>query len=264
MKLFLVAALCAIAVCVNSSAGLCSRAFADEGDGSPRSPYYDLNYLGNSPSGGMHVDLAYTKVQLGAIYYYRIYGVWPAKWSEVVSAGLVQVPLLGWKMEVIDPDDGEPAFNSDISYIPSADQAKPPQIAELLTRDEPQVRYTTLGVPHTYSQSLGAVSKHFDVSEYEDCLSNDKCLRMFAILGIVKSTLETYRELHGSYPSNWSEFLASGIGPIDEGSINPMTGERFYGDGRANDILYERLAPDSFRLIHVKANGEKPKLEITY
>jgi hypothetical protein len=62
----------------------------------------------------------------------------------------------------------------------------------------------------------------------------------WGITGILEDSLVHYYIEHKlQVAPTFDELLASGLTPIDANSINPLTGTRFYGDGRPIDFGYQ-------------------------
>jgi hypothetical protein len=235
----------------------------------PINPNFSPDDPGASTLRSSHADVALMMAQLGVGYYFRVFETWPDSWSQVTSAGLVQIPLYGFKMESIDPDDGTwgsggAGFNGDIAYLPP-NAGEPPMLAQLSNTESMELNYYKVGKPQTYRSMLTVFSEFDEKSpELANYIGDLPRLKLFAILGISRECLRLYHQLHRTYPASWEEFLASRLAPIDANSINPVTGHRFFGDGRANDVYYEKLSNDDYRLVDVGPNGSFPSTEFTY
>jgi hypothetical protein len=224
----------------------------------------DWSYPGWMSGHTGFTDLAFAQVMSGVQSYSRVYGHLPTSWAEVVNAQIWQTPLIGLNFEQIDPDDGRLDFFGDVLYSPLSN---PPSLMTLSYFGERKL--STQGqqvtVLPSYASEFGKVGEAY-VPEVAAMLGNDKLLRQFAILRGIQHSLNLYTVIHGHQPVTLAEFLASGLGPINEHSINPVTGLPFKGDGSANDILYKSYVGQSnaVGLFHVDSTGKTPNKTFNY
>jgi hypothetical protein len=222
------------------------------------------DYPGWNPDRGIAVDVARHQLQLGMQYYYMVYGYWPASWQDVVRAKLIQVPLVGFQGQIIDPDDQSLDFEGDCYYDVSTATSQQVQLLQLL--DISGMYIDHIVIPHfTTYEELFMDLENYKLPPAEIAVMRQLNFKQyFAIIGISRSGLDLYYRVYGHYPSTWMDFLNSGLAPINRESINPMTGNPFYGDGRAGDLYYEYLSPDAFKLFHVNLDGSYPEVRFSY
>jgi len=213
---------------------------------------------------GKIIDVALHDVQIGLIVFYRVYGRWPASWHEAVSAGLFQCELPAFNGGSINPDDSSLDFVGDIFYDPNVDANKRVRLHRLASIEGYVVRQIVEDVPSTYSELYPSVDREFGVEYYSLMLAEDNLLRLQAIGSFVRQNIHLYKEVHGSFPSSFTEFLHSGLGPISDLSINPVTGSQFFGDGREFDFYYEQVMPDSYVLIVTGDSGAFPAVRLNF
>ena len=82
-------------------------------------PGYHADYPGWTSDKGRVIILGQYNLALGLQAYYRVFGEWPGSWHDVVSEGLCQSGLVGYQLEVIDPDDAQLDFFGDLVYDPA-------------------------------------------------------------------------------------------------------------------------------------------------
>lgn len=237
-----------------------------------RSFGFSDNYPGWNAQHNAHISYAASVVQTGVSYYYKLRGTWPSTWIGVVSEGICQVPLYGYNMQVIDPDDNSLDFVSDVVYIPG----DPGKKAKIVTQESVNglaTLYMDVEIPVTYVELFAG----FDEQNREDgrerrftpLLQDDRVMRRYAILGSISRALDSYFLLYEDYPHTWLAFLATGLSPIDQNSINPINGAKFWGDGRAVDFLYNYRPGDSertpsYEIVPVNGDGSLPSFGFTY
>jgi hypothetical protein len=230
---------------------------------------------GWSPGGGGLIDFARGHIHWSLIYYFRLRGQWPATWRDVIQQGIYQTDLVALSGDVIDPDDGSLNFLGDVYYFPPNQFSDEAFLASLSPLDGLRVKYMRISPPGTFEEHFAkvyhenALFEGLETSPFDYWLATDRRRRQLAVLGVVHKCLLTYRNVHGDYPHTWWEFIESGLSPLDHSSVNPVTGGPLYGDGRANDILYEYRAPgadkpSAYVLRPVDENGQIPTAWCTF
>jgi len=188
--------------------------------------------------------------------YYKVYSQWPANWQAVRDTGLVQVLLHGPNGQVIDPDDSALDFPGDIRYLGSH-EGKPPSLVKLCDFDGMYTRTIRIAAPVTYLELIQAAPP--EVVELYGPAAQDVNRRIqWGIAGILEDSLMYYYIAHDRHvPPSFDDLLASGLTPIDATSINPLTGTRFFGDGRPNDFWFEPYG-DSVFFLPTDSEGKHP------
>ena len=225
---------------------------------------FDPNYPGIASDGSKITDIAMGMVQLGLQYYYKVYGAWPSSWSEVVDSGIYQVPLVGYKLQTIDPDDNSLDFDGDLVYDPHVRDDGSIVVNQSLGIDGVVVKQFVVNAPATYSEILPALQQLDPSDDIESLFNNVDWLRQFAVLGMINHGLYLHQDLDGQYPFEVQNLIDRGLAPIDRMSINPLTGSVYRFDGSEFDIYYERCGEDRKNLLHVGENGRLPRIRFTY
>ena len=220
------------------------------------------DYAGINVERNSVTDIAALQMQIALQYYYKIYEHWPTSWQDIVDVGIFQVPLRGFHNEVIDPDDSKLDFEGDLFYDALSSTGDKAKIRELILIDGMSINY--IDVPHyaTYNEQLTALADYVSYAPW--FLERPERLRYLAILGMCNAQLLQYYHVHEHYPYTWADFINSGLAPVSWSSVNPLTGNPFYGDGRSSDVYYEYLAPDNYIFVHVGENGTFPNERFTY
>jgi len=170
----------------------------------------------------------------------------------VVAEGLVQVPLTTTAGLAINPDDGRLDYLGDAMYMPPAGSS-PPSIEIMVEIGDGMIHEKEISLPRSYSERFSTWMPQFN------SLAGDfNRLKQFAIVHQLSNAVLYHSGKYGEPPQSWDELLASEYSPIDHSSINPLTGDVFHGDGRANDILYEYLGDGFVTLLPVNESGETP------
>jgi hypothetical protein len=63
-------------------------------------------------------------------------------------------------------------------------------------------------------------------------------MRQYSICGLLQDGVGYYWEAYGEVPGSMEELAASGFGPLAPGTINPLTGQPYVGNGAPNDIYF--------------------------
>ena len=235
-----------------SSAGDCVSPETDFKDyESRRSP----DYPGVSSDGRITYSYARHGIQLGLIAYYRVYAEWPKSWQQVVEAGLFQVPLVGYFCEPINPDDPSLDFVGDLYYDSTLREDNSVRVMCLAYREGSIVDQIVVEPPVIFTDMFTAMDAIADygLSCY---LEYPNWLKFFAIRTSIINNLDNYRMLNDEFPEDIIDFLDSELGPIDANSINPLTGDYFYFDGRPLNFFYERVDEKNYRLWYADECGE--------
>ena len=215
------------------------------------------NFSDDYPGTGeeMIISIADTQVAQGARCFYKAYGRFPQSWAEVEEQGISSSNLLGYRMQPIDPDDSQLEFSGDVHYEFNAGQAI------VHTMDlHGEVNDLSLQVPGTYTSRFedfiasGKLSEE-QVERFHDYAANEAQLLQFAILGNISRSIRIYQDVHGSPPDSLTQFFASGISPVNENTINPLTGQPFRYDGSAGDVRIEFTDTGMVIVRHVDAEG---------
>ncbi len=227
--------------------------------GSVSDEYPGLNRITNTVS-----DVSQNLLSLGCQYYFRVNGRYPAKWQDVVHAGLVSVDLRGFKDELIEPDVPELTFLGDLYYECGPD-GHSAVLHRLENFDGMSVAQYPLVPPGTYAQAAELAAQYSGEQAAVNFFDEVEVAKLYASMGIINGSISFFRTVHGRYPSDFSEFLRSGLGPINELSLNPRTGNTYVGDGRPGDISY-KLSSDgtAFNLRHINADGGQERMGFTY
>lgn len=228
------------------------------------------DYYGWQDNHDGFLNVAQSQVQIGIQMYSRVYGRLPTSWAEVTGAGLWQVPLVGFNLELINPDDGRLDFAGDVAYQPFTN---PPTIACLVLDgyNKPVPQSIEVGPTQSFKDYFDWVKTVYPDAPTDKILSDPKKLQQFAIIRGLKLTISTYRDIHGDYPKSYSELVSSGLGPISWTTINPVTDSHFKGDGSPGDLLYRyypasemKDGKSSFLLQHVESDGSTSRFGYSY
>lgn len=180
-----------------------------------------------------------TWLAVAPVAYYKVYGEWPENWSAIADAGLFQVSLASASGEPIDPDDGSFDFNGDMAYHYRGPQTKP-LIQRAGARGGLIVQAEEVAdAPYSYAHYLTNFGYEEQAELYGPLVEQPERLKMFALQRMLIFAVGWFSRLHGRVPLTWKEFMTSGLTPIDEHSVNPITGGPFYGDGRASNFLFQ-------------------------
>jgi hypothetical protein len=229
----------------------------------------DQSYLGRQKGSHAFVNVASHNVQVGLLMFYRLKERWPTSWQEVAVSGIWQTPLLGYKNESIDPDDRRLDFWGDVQYDPSSD---PPRVISLsFINGAVKNEHVVMRPIRTYRELFKKIDDSEGGNRYSALLADKQRMLQFSIIGGIRRNLSFYKDIHRDYPRTFREFLESGLGPIDTGSRNPVTGLPFGGLGKPNDILYvykpsvsKGQLTGSVKLVHILANGSEPQFGFSY
>jgi hypothetical protein len=236
----------------------CAYCFAAESQ--PLDNYYGWNRTHN-----MWANVALTEVQNGVTAFYQIHERWPTSWQEVTSSGLWNVPLRGYDNSFIDPDDRRCNSFGDLYYDGGSN---PPKIHfwHVATGGN-LIETVTLTAPETLHQRLLTIEARFSDTSILTALGDGRRPIVYGIETEIRRALPLYKDLYGNCPMTFADLLKSGLAPINESSVNPLTGKPYKGDGGANDFKYvyypqskTGTGSSSFLLYLVNADGSKPKV----
>ncbi|MEZ5338977.1 MAG: hypothetical protein R3F46_12025 [bacterium] len=209
-------------------------------------------YPGNGSE--ITVRLADALVSTGARCFYRAYGRFPDNWDEVVASGIGSTSLMGYQLEMINPDDPTLNFPGDVYYENNRGTA----FVHCMSLDGSQERIR-LQIPSTYEATLLQMQDSMALTDDQrsrvlQIISDENQLQQFAILGSFSRSIELFRTIHDRYPSDLQEFLSYGFSPVADTTLNPVTGVPFKFDGSAGDIFLE-FHSDRMLLIHRDKEG---------
>ena len=176
----------------------------------------------------------------------------------MVEEGLFQVPLVGYQGETIDPDDPSLDFFGDLYYFSDSAGQPKARVIQLLDIDGMVVEFTEVEPGPAYVEIFSALSARFADADFDKYLNDPSWLEFLAIRGMLHVGLSTYHEVNGAYPAAIEDFLKSGLGPIDQESINPLTGDVFSFDGSEFGFYYEFVDRDNRSFYHVEEDGKPP------
>jgi hypothetical protein len=221
-------------------------------------------YPGIASDGSKIVDVSVGMVQLGIQYYFKVYGEWPDNWGEVVEKGLCQVPLVGYRMELINPDDGSFDFNGDVVYDSTEQADGSVIVSEVIDIDGYVVKNIPVTPPVDYSELLPVLLEFEGSRNLSAQFADENWLRQFAATGMIRERVLLYIDLEGGVPCSLNDLIVHGLSPYDYDSVNPLTGREYSFDGRALDIYYDPIDLDSFEVLPVDGNGKLPEVRFTY
>jgi hypothetical protein len=205
-----------------------------------------------SKDGSRWKDVAFVQVQRGVKAFYKVYERWPASWKEVAESRIYQAPLYGPQFQVIDPDDKRADFYMDIVYQPGA-------TPKVYTFAGSKHYISNVKAPEPYSGCLPRFAGYFPEFDSNYYLADQRRLKMLAIVFLLDLALADYYDAHGRVPETLEQLFSSGFSPINETSVNPLTGRRFRFDGSANDFRVERKG-DQWYFLPVNGQGRAEQL----
>jgi hypothetical protein len=185
--------------------------------------------------------MPYNIVNFALTAYWKAHGEFPAKWSDVVLAGLVQVELSVPGKGVVNPDDGELNFEGDVAYfgplpdgtcsfgyMPSAGTNVPvlPVVRE--ARVKPQSTTTLQDLERDPNPDLAALASDLGAR------------RLIGLAFVTRMCYDLYYMTGGH---GFENFLNSGFAPVDGTDINPWTGEKLNYDGAARNLQVGEKSP---------------------
>jgi len=207
---------------------------------------------------GLYLYPTATWLLAAPVAYYKVRGEWPETWSAIVVDELFQVELRSVDGQVIDPDDESFDFNGDAAYLYRGSQNKP-LIQTAGSREGMSVRgEEVLDAPYSYAEYLNDFGYEDNQDIYGPLIEQPEYLKLFAIRSMLIYCVGWYSRIHGHVPETWDEFISSGLTPIDENSVNPVTGGPFFGDGRANDFMFESDGEHWYNIEVTDENGDTP------
>lgn len=205
----------------------------------PQLALAEPSYPGKGDKTTVYYPVSYVSAAVEC--YYKAYGRWPANWQEVVDTGMIQVDLVTPTGQVIDPGDGELNFRFDVVYMgvdTKASASRPPALVLTQVAAAPKGPNTHhVPVPPTYRERLMATASYID-RPWQPYVEEDG-LRLMMAASMLQTALLAFNMANGRWPTSVDEFFASGMSPLDQQSVNPVTGELFRYDGSPNDLLVE-------------------------
>jgi len=231
----------------------------------------DFKYAGKGSKTTVYYPSSYVQGALRA--FYRAHGRWPTDWAEVLSTGMLQVPLLSPAGEIIDPGDGKLDFRFDVFYDAAATHAKaatdkqsPALIRSRIKKELGFVETIELPVLPTYRQTLMTFAPKVN-RDWRPYVEPD-ALKLMMAAAMMGEAILAFHLANDRYPNSVEEFLASGLAPLDYNSLNPVTGQPFRLDGSPNDLLLiSRQNPDGLYTLKVEpvdAQGEPFRILYPY
>jgi hypothetical protein len=190
-----------------------------------------------------NVDPAFILLNAVPAAYHAVYGEYPAKWADVVNAGLVQVTLRTSEGIAIDPDDSKFDFKGDCVYIyQGAQQA--PVFFRASSRDGLVVKR------HQCGSSGGSYLAAFEnyesagISVPAEWKSEAARIR-FAMASLMNQVVTTHATLcqDGTTVASMTELLQIPFSPYDRDSVDPVTGAPLAGSGSTGFIM--EISPDT-------------------
>jgi hypothetical protein len=176
------------------------------------------------------VTTTYSQLEISILDYYIVYGAWPASWQAVRDSGLFTAATATADGQAIDPDDNSLDFAGDIIYTYHG-QAQPE-----LTVWDTQNGQKFVAARHVPAIKASSATSPSDVDPVN--------LRLLATLS---QDFLHFAVANGRLPNSWSEFIDSGVTPIDSRSVNPVTGQTYAGNGARGDFLFETRKNSSGR-----------------
>ena len=222
-------------------------------------PQYHPDYPGNGANDS-HFYVGMQSVKLGVFYFHKVFERWPDSWQEVKDSGIFQADIPGFDMQPLDPDNPELTEYGQIYYEPASDADSNPVIHTAVyiggfkIRSEPANGYMPVYRIQFRDYDADLTDKMETEFRYSKYMDDEDQLKQFAILGIMFSNINLFRTIKGRLPNTMQEFMASGMSPVDENSINPVTGQPFRFDGSVGDVLYKITDDGNFILRHIEEN----------
>ena len=227
----------------------------------PIDPSVPPDYPGVAADGSI-ISIASVQMGYAPQAFYKMHGRWPYSWGEITNEGLVQVDLTAATGEYIDPDDASLDFVRDRVYIAPSSAGEPAEQQVLFPGGSSAYEYEA---PLTYAEFFDMAGDYSYLypdpgmePDYSALAGDMQRLQQFAIASVINGGLRALYMIHGRFPYDFDEFLVSGIGNIDYDSTNPLTGDRFYGDGRPNDYLYVIRNETLAEVVPTDENGDTP------
>jgi hypothetical protein len=186
-----------------------------------------------------------------ALGFYKVHGRWPATAQEMREDGLLQIDLVGFNLDLIDPDDKQMNCPGDAYYVLNP-QTHRPIVRYMDATGRMGSQLDSAGEPRTYAALLAGGKAKLPDSDTSDFDNNSYLLRTCAIMGMIKQGMVVFQLTHGRLPNGWAELADSQLCGLDRSSINPMTGKPITGVAGPNEIEFriatangtEILAPD--------------------
>jgi hypothetical protein len=206
-------------------------------------------------------------VKNGVQQFYRLNNRWPASWQEVKDAGLFSATLVNFANQPVDPDSTSVLDYGDVRYIPPSGDGNP-QLVQVLFLDGPYQKMTIIEQPEAFEQELARVAaklvelgKNTEARELQSAMSTPEARFQNVISTMITRGIEIYPFIHNNYPESLAELFASGVGPFSPGTVNPLTGQPYKGNGSALDYSYYMTPaqgdqPAAFYLNSVNADGK--------
>jgi hypothetical protein len=212
--------------------------------------------------------------------YFKVFGVWPEKFSQIQDAGLIRRNLTISGEYIITPDNGQFDHNDDVNYYP-ADNGKAPRIAErgkipVAFSDEkvgstPAIGYgielPRLQPDDTWdaesNRSIRALQANRmngnnvgSISRMQNRLNNEGVQKLLGIAHMCMYGLTGYEKHYGKLPRGWNEFVDTGFCPVTSDMLNPVTGQPFSTDGSPFSFKFNTTSSGGVFVSVLGENGE--------
>jgi hypothetical protein len=109
------------------------------------------------------------------------------------------------------------------------------------------IRLAEYGTPVPYSKLWSAPRPGYPAdlwkaSRLAELGQDSKRYQQLSVRRVYQLSAELYLKIHGRY-CDWNTLQSSGLTPHAPGTINPLTGKPWRGDGSPNDLYFSYLAP---------------------
>ena len=231
---------------------------------------FNTDYPGLGEHGNVLI-VANSQVRDAIAAYQLVKGELPHTWQDVLNSGLFDSSLRGFNMEIIDPDDSSIDFKGDI-YLDSITLKEASGDLLLFTFWSPtsnNITRSKIERVESYREVLQRVADTLELEPeqsqiIDSWLEDEAQLIQFGHLHQLFLALDDFRKIHGNLPDDLKELVKSGVGPLTETSVNPVTGEIYRFDGSSGDLFFHvRENGRGFVLRHVDAKFE-PQFGFTY
>jgi hypothetical protein len=202
----------------------------------------DPAYPGFASETGILTYYAMELVQNASNVFYMLHGRWPVSFAEIRKEGLIQTDLLGFRLDVINPDDGTLDYAGDVVFLYNK-QDDSVSVRFLDMRGRPRM-FTLTERPRTIDALLSLPDPVDLPVEQQGALARQKgnlpLHKAYCLISMIKGGFATFISVHGRQPYSWDELSSSKLAGLDKNSINPLTGKKIDGLGGPNGILIQR------------------------
>jgi hypothetical protein len=166
-------------------------------------------------------------------------------------------------MELVDPDDRSLDFHGDVYYEAPSQSGQAGKIHSLKGLSGATIAYQDIWTGNTLVETLQAFAQVREVN-LNKYLNDVRWLKFISIRQEVRMAIDRFHRIRLRYPRDVAELLQSGLTPIDSDSVNPLTGQPFYLDGRALDFYYGVSADgNNYSFYHTEENAQRAQIEFT-